>query len=88
MEKLILEQKDAIKQLGIFNIGHSNQEQKTYMPHAIRRQVNGVKNTFYIDTAGLQDTGDKLIDYVNFFVTKELFKRVNSIRFLFTINYE
>lgn len=42
-------------------------------------------NTVYVDIAGQQDTGGDLIEFINIFVTKELFKRAKTVRFLVPI---
>lgn len=69
---------------GVFHIGHHNAESMTFMPQPHRREGD-TTNTVYVDIAGTQDTGTDLIELVNIFVTKELFARSKTVRFLVPI---
>lgn len=42
----------------------------------------------YADIAGLKDVNDEIIDVLNKFLTKSLFIRAKSVRFIITITYE
>lgn len=54
------------------------------MPQFCQRDDDS-KNTVYVDVAGLQDSRGDLIELVNIFINKELFRRSNSVRFLLPI---
>ena len=49
------------------------------------QRKDNATNTIYVDIAGQQDTGGELIEFINIFVTKELFRRAKSVRFLVPI---
>lgn len=69
---------------GVFHIGHSTAESMTFMPQMYQREGDST-NTIYVDIAGTQDTGGDLIEFINIFVTKELFRRSKTVRFLVPI---
>jgi hypothetical protein len=68
----------------VFDIGHSDSESKTFLPQTYQKPEDAT-NTVYVDIAGQQDTGGELIEFVNVFVTKEIFKRSKSVKFIVPI---
>ena len=68
----------------MFDIGHSKDESKTFLPQKLRRS-DDTTNTVYVDIAGTKDTGTPLIEMVNIFMTKELFRKSKTVRFLVPI---
>lgn len=42
----------------------------------------------YADIAGLKDVNDKIVDVLNNFLTKSLFVRAQSVRFIITITLD
>lgn len=84
--KTVIEQTDQVQSKGVFKIGHSISESMTFMPSVQMRNGDATQSV-YVDVAGLQDTGGDFIDYINSFVTKQLFKSAKSVRFLVAITY-
>ena len=80
--KVVIDQKE---QLGIFDIGHSKHQSKTFLPHFINDDLKGV---VYADIAGLQDTGGPLIEFTNCFLNKILFQMVKRIKILVPITID
>lgn len=74
----VIEQRDP---LGVrtFGIGHQNYRSRTFLP-----QFKSDKSTgdLYADIAGLHDTSGPLIDYINSFIMRQLFRIAKSIRLL------
>lgn len=67
----------------MFHIGHSDSESMTFLPQ-VRKKGDG-SDSLYVDIAGQQDTGGELIEFINIFVTKELFRKAHKVRFLVPI---
>ena len=65
-----------------FEIGHSQHSSKTFFPHFLKDQATGL---VYADIAGLKDTDGDLIELVNFFINKSIFKKARSLKFLVPI---
>ena len=70
---------DTKEELEKFKIGHSQDTSETFLPSFHLDKVNDV---VYGDIAGLQDTQGGTIQFVNSFVSKEIFRRCKSIRFI------
>ena len=67
-------------------IGHSLAFSETFLPKFIQTYTeDGNESVIYADIAGLNDSGGYLIEFINCFVTKELFKRTKHIRFIVAI---
>ena len=69
---------------GKFAIGHDSDKSKTFIPHFERDQI---LDLVYADIAGLKDVNDEIIDVLNKFLTKSLFIRAKSVRFIITITH-
>lgn len=54
------------------------------MPQPYQREGD-TTNTIYVDIAGYGDSGSELIELVNVFMTKELFRKSKTVRFLVPI---
>ena len=78
-QKIVIDHKES---LGIFDIGHSKHQSKTFLPQFINDDVKGV---VYADIAGLQDTGGPLVEFTNCFLNKILFQLVKRIKILVPI---
>ena len=70
---------------GKFAIGHEEHKSKTFIPHF---ETNKKLDIVYADIAGLKDVNDEIIDVLNKFLTKSLFVRAKSVRFIITITPE
>lgn len=70
---------DTKEKLEKFKIGHSQNTSETFLPSFHLDKVNDV---VYGDIAGLQDTQGGTIQFVNSFVSKEIFRQCKSIRFI------
>lgn len=46
---------------------------------------NDEMNVYFADIAGLNDTGGDTIEFINSFITKEIFRNANSVKFLVPI---
>ena len=69
---------------GKFAIGHDANRSKTFIPHF---ETDHKLDLVYADIAGLKDTNEEIIDILNKFLTKSLFIRAKSVRFIITITY-
>lgn len=69
----------------VFQIGHSTHQSQTFFPHFIKDDATGI---VFADIAGMKDTDGDLVELVNCFVNKSIFKRAKSLKFLvpMTIN--
>ena len=67
---------------GKFAIGHDADKSKTFIPHF---DLNKDNDLVYADIAGLQDTNGEIIEVLNKFLTKSLFVKAQTIRFIITI---
>ena len=67
---------------GLFEIGHSKAESKTFIPHFYKPPD---QNMIYSDIAGLMDTAGDLIEYVNCFMNKKIFNQAKKIKFIVPI---
>lgn len=70
---------------GKFAIGHDDHKSKTFIPHF---ETDQKLDLVYADIAGLKDVNDEIIDVLNKFLTKSLFIRAKSVRFIITITYQ
>lgn len=66
-------------------IGHSNIKSETFLPKFVQAPNADI---VYVDIAGLNDTAGYLMELINCFITKELFKRSKHVRFLVAISME
>lgn len=66
----------------VFPIGHSGAQSETFFP-GFHRIDN---DTFYVDIAGLSDSGGDLIEFTNQFINKYLFSKADQIKFLIPIS--
>lgn len=78
-KKQVIEQK---KQLNVFKIGHSDSESETFLPTFV--QLPG-KDVWFVDIAGLNDTGGELIDFCNTFIIKHIFQIAKTVKFIVPI---
>ena len=78
-KRQVIEQRE---QLGIFDIGHSQNQSKTFLPQFIN---DFQSNLVYADIAGLQDTGGPLVEFTNCFLNQIIFKLVKHIKILIPI---
>jgi hypothetical protein len=79
-KKVVIEQKQTSEG---FAIGHSQSESKTFLPQF--KKVD--EDLYYVDIAGLHDSGGDLIQFINCFVNKSIFLRASQVKFLFPITY-
>jgi len=57
--------------LNNFTIGHEASNSMTFIPHFVKYQNhNDDKGIYYVDLAGLSDTGGLLIQIINALITK------------------
>ena len=54
-------------------------QSKTFFPHFIKDDATGI---VYADIAGMKDTDGDLVELVNCFVNKSIFRRARSLKFL------
>lgn len=66
----------------VFKIGHSNSESETFLPSFVKHPNNDV---WFVDIAGLNDTGGELIDFCNTFIIKHIFQIAKSVKFIVPI---
>ena len=66
----------------MFKIGHSNSESETFLPSFVQHPTNDV---WFVDIAGLNDTGGELIDFCNTFIIKHIFQIAKSVKFIVPI---
>ena len=76
----VLEQKDP-DGVKVFKIGHSRTESQTFIPDVVPF-ISGSTDFVFIDIAGLNDTGGNLIELVNCFITKQIFKAAKQVKIL------
>ena len=57
----------------MFKIGHSKTESMTFLPDIVPFE-SGDNEFVFVDIAGLNDTSGNLIELVNCFITKQIFK--------------
>lgn len=60
-------------------IGHSKNQSQTFMPDFIKDPNTDL---IFADVAGFRDTGGSLIELVNCFLIKEIFRRSKTVRFM------
>lgn len=80
-----LKKKQVIEQrvpLDVFKIGHSDSESETFLPTFVKHPTTDV---WFVDIAGLQDTGGELIDFCNTFIIKHIFQRAKTVKFIIPI---
>ena len=83
---VVVQKTDKLEFLaGKFAIGHEDNESKTFIPHF---DTAADLDIVYADIAGLKDVNDKIIDVLNNFLTKSLFVRAQSVRFIITITLD
>lgn len=70
---------------GDFEIGHSQTESKTFIPHF---KIDKEKSMVFADIAGLNDTGGIFIDTINCFINRVIFKHCQRLKIImaFPIN--
>ena len=63
----------------VFKIGHSDSESETFLPTFVKHPA---KDVWFVDIAGLQDTGGELIDFCNTFIIKHIFQKAKTVKFI------
>ena len=69
----------------MFKIGHKTQSE-TFLPSF--QKIPDRENSYYIDMAGLNDTGGDLLEFTNQFINKKLFSFVKNMIFLIPFTYD
>ena len=75
-KKPVIEQKVP---LNVFKIGHSDSESETFLPTFVKHPS---QDLWFVDIAGLQDTGGELIDFCNTFIIKNIFQKAKTVKFI------
>lgn len=74
----------CIDDSNVFKIGHSSAQSETFIPNIFFDAKTGIT---YTDVAGLNDTSGELIEIVNNFVVKFIFKMAKQVRFIIPITH-
>lgn len=67
----------------VFKIGHSAAKSETFFPNAGPDPEN--EDIYYVDIAGQDDNRGDLIELINGFITRTIFRQAKSVRFLITM---
>ena len=77
--KYVIEHSTPLK---AFKIGHSDHESETFLPTYVKWPT---KDIWFVDIAGLNDTGGELMDFCNTFIIKNIFQVAKSVKFIIPI---
>lgn len=79
----VIDQRDS-ESAQVFRIGHSNNQSMTFLPHIVPCQ-NEEMDFIFADIAGFNDTGGSLIELVNCFIDKQIFRAASKVKILVPI---
>ena len=82
---MVIHQKNKIKKQVSFAIGHSASEHKTFLPDKVIEKSTGFT---FIDTAAINDEAEGVLQLVNVFNSRYIFKNAKKVRILMTITPE
>ena len=78
LRKKVIDYKDEVRER-VFKIGHKTQSE-TFLPSF--QKIPDRENSYYIDMAGLNDTGGNFLEFTNQFINKKLFSLAKNMIFL------
>lgn len=75
--------RDKLRKHSGITIGHSNSESETFLP-----KIEFLGNMIFIDVAGLNDTSGPLMEFINRFILRSLFQKLEKVKFIVPITVE
>lgn len=83
--KFVIDYKDEVKER-VFPIGHQANVSETFFPGF--QEVPNQPNSYFIDIAGLKDTGGEMMEFVNQFINKKIFSATKNLKILIPFTVE